>query len=1004
MNSPLTASGSTPNTTVVFPPDRSGIGTLAVFAPYPVGYKLLPKGVLGVNINMVYSDRDGLLIYILAYQYMAVGDWIKVYLATKNKPVVEFPITEAHFESNGDAKNIPCHIPAADMESIFAPLLAETKDMWVEVRRISDNSTEDSPHAPLRYKYPAPAEPDTDGGKPFNQGLKLPVASETIIDQTVINDGMFVTVLAYFNQQIGDIVVLAFGSLLLEQEVTALGDVVFELTPEMLATLKPTTIIIVRWGIFDVVENSSGWSDALEIVFKPGIVLLVAPIFELADIDNVVHHDWLAGGPLWILITGIFAAGDEVELLLVGVTEGGDTVSHSYLIPVSAATRSLRQDVENDFVRNLIRGSCRAIYKLIRAGKTHDSKPADVTFAGGLFKLGPPTVTPLVNNDTLPVDTLKGVVQFAKYWPLKPGALVQVLWQTVDDAGVPALFIFQQIVTDETLTIAFEIIAKYIGKYPSSSLVVQCVIINPNRTRVVSEPLQLKIGDEKAIVLDPPMLVGTPAPIDPLGAARTMRVEYPAKIAGDRGRLVHVKAPTGSMPYALTVLNSKNRANWILDNIFLVAFNGQTVPFRWILNRNNQKIASSKGVDIEIMPIAPQDARLPLVRISGVEGGVVDTQKLTPANRLVAHPWIGQRKGQARHLQLRGTDKSGKETVFDVLKGELTGDESGLDEDLPIPWLKTLKDLSTVYMALWVNVDGTTDQASALKFPENSKVVDTPDEKHPAINYVRDPQGREVTQNSETIAATLTVHVHGTALEKITISLNDAPQTTVTTDAAGNAFVNINAGNLDANNTVTAKAEYGQGLISPPRSWIRRRPLQIDTTRRIVDGFRIYTGWPETGAKWPGNWLQLNPQYGVGRPIFSSSNPSVISVDANGVVTGLRRGAAYIYVQDQFTTYAIYVDSIHIYRLDVYAAGVTHYEAVNWMNSVAGSIPLTLTWPSMYVVYGYNWPLSAGWITWMCDTTACPAGTVGHYVHGGGGHVCTTDVNARYWAWCLRPY
>ncbi|WP_141676613.1 hypothetical protein [Pseudomonas bananamidigenes] len=1000
MNSPLTASGSTPNTIVVFPPDRSASGVLVVYPPYPVGYKPQPDASLGVNINMVHGDRDGLLIYILVYLNMAVGDYIKVFIETKNAPVVEFPVTDAHFDSNGDAKNIPCYIPAAVMESKFAPLLSEKKDIWVEVRRISDNSTEDSPHAPLFYKYPAPGEPDTDGGKPFNQGLKLPVASETLIDQTVINDGMFVTVLEYFNQQIGDTVVLAFGSLLLEVEVTALGDVVFELTPEMLATLKPTNLIIVRWEVFDVVENSSGWSDALEIVFKPGIVLLAAPIFELADIDNVVHHDWLAGGPMPILITGIFAIGDEVVLLLEGVTEGGDPVSHSYSIPVSTATRSLRVDVDNFRVQNLIRGSCRATYRLTRAGKTQESKPADATIAGGTFKLGQPTVTPLENTDTVPVDTLEVTVQCADYWPLKPGATVQLLWQTVDDAGVPVLVIFQQIVTDPTLSIIFKVPAKYVGPYPGSSLVVQCAIINPNEVRVVSEPLPLKIGDEKAIVLDPPKSAGALPPFDPLGANQTIRVEFPAKIQGDQARLVHVNAPVGATPFALTPLNQNNRANWVLDTRFLVAHQGTTVRLRWNLRRNNKKLASSPGADFEIAPISHEDPRFPTPRISGVSG-VIEVKKLTAANVLEVDPWPGQAPGQARFLTFEGTHKNGSAVSYEALKGEETGTESGSRTALSLPWFADLKDGSELKAKFSVALGSGKEP---LRFPTLILIVASLVELQPLITAVQAPQG-EVPHNTETISTTLTIHCRGSVNEQIEILVNGAVQKVVTTDSAGNApGAPVTVSNYDANNSIVARAKYGSNLSSPARNVILRRPLQIDTTRRLLDGYRVYTGWPETGARWPRNWLQLSPQYGVGQRTFSSSNPSVVSVDVNGVVTGLRWGAAYIYVQDKFTTHAIYVDSINIYRLDIYAAGMTHYEAVNWMNSVPGSIPLTLTWPSIYVVYGYNWPLSAGWVTWMCDTTACPAGTVGYYVHGGGGHVCTTNVNARYWPWCLRRY
>jgi hypothetical protein len=87
---------------------------------------------------------------------------------------------------------------------------------------------------------------------------------------------------------------------------------------------------MVRWEVFDVVENASGWSDSLVLPFKPGIVLLAAPIFEQADIDNILHHDQLDGGTAGILVTGVFAANDRIELTLQGVTQGGETVNHTY--------------------------------------------------------------------------------------------------------------------------------------------------------------------------------------------------------------------------------------------------------------------------------------------------------------------------------------------------------------------------------------------------------------------------------------------------------------------------------------------------------------------------------------------------------------------------------------------------------------------------------------------------------------------------------------------------
>lgn len=594
MNSPITnAAPASSGQVVVFPPDR-GIGVLAVAPPYPVGFKPQNDGALGININMVHGDRDGLLVYILAYLNMAIGDNIKVYIETKNAPVAEFPVTEAHFDAEGKAKNIPFYISAQDMEARFLPLQPENKDFWFEVLRVSGNGTEQSPPVPMFYKYPAPGEADTDGGKPFNQGLKLPIASESVVDQTVIDDGMFVTVPEYFNQSIDDVVVLAFGSLLLEFTVTELGDIVFELTPEMLATLAPTNSLVVRWEVFDVVENASGWSDALMLTFKPGMVLLAAPIFEPADPDNVVNHDGLAGDAMVILVTGVFAVNDLIELTLEGLTRGGDPVTHTFKVMLVAAGRTVNFPVLNEWVRNLIGGSARASYTLTKTGKTQPSKPADATFTGTSLPLGLPIVDPLVDNK-LPVDTVAATVQVAEYWPLKKGAIVRLNWQTTDQDGIKALFIFQQVVTDPTQPVIFQVPAYYIAPYASTPLVVQCTVTNPGEVEVFSQLLQLMFGDAAQIVLEPPFLVA-PAknPIEsslyPEGVK--VRVEHLTAQEGDEARLEALNALPGTPEFATVKLNQNKRANFTLSPELLKAHQGRRLRLCWVLISKGVKTPS----------------------------------------------------------------------------------------------------------------------------------------------------------------------------------------------------------------------------------------------------------------------------------------------------------------------------------------------------------------------------------------------------------------------------
>jgi hypothetical protein len=715
MNSPITNAAPASNgQVVVFPPDR-GIGVLAVAPPYPPGFKPQNDGALGININMVHGDRDGLLVYILAYLNMAIGDSIKVFIETKNAPVADFSVTEAHFDAQGNAKNIPFYISAKNMEAKFLPLLSENKDFWIEIQRVGGN-IEDSLPVPLLYKYPAPGEADTDGGKPFNQGLKLPVASESVVDQTVINDGMFVTVLEYFNQNIGDVVVLAFGSLLLESTVTELGDVVFELTPQMLASLAPTSSLVVRWEVFDVVENSSGWSDALILTFKPGVVLLAAPIFEQADPDNVVNHDELAGGAMVILVTGVFAKNDLIELTLEGLTKSGDPATRTFSVTLTAASRAVDFPVPNEWVRNLIGGSARASYTLTKAGKLQRSKPADATFTGTSLPLGLPIVSPLVDN-TLPVDTATATVQVADYWPLKIGATVKLKWQTTDQDGIVALFLFQVIVTALAQPIIFQVPAKYIAPYASTPLTVQSTVTNPGEVEVFSGLLQLRFGDVAQIVLEPPFLV-SPAtePIDPLGDVPTVRVEFLAAIAGDQARLVERQAPVGSESFPRIPLNQNKRANFVLSRGFLVARQGTTSQLFWNLNRGGERAASSESLAMTIKPITAEDPRLPTPEIQGATT-VLDVATLPPTAQLVVDVWAGQVKGHRVWLCYEGTTHDGSATTYNDRTGEPHTEGSGLKRLVPLEWLKTLAHDSVLKISFWVNLKGESDFERAVLFP-----------------------------------------------------------------------------------------------------------------------------------------------------------------------------------------------------------------------------------------------------------------------------------------------
>ncbi|CAI8907012.1 hypothetical protein [Pseudomonas sp. IT-P294] len=836
MNSPMTNADSAANgQVVVFPPER-GIGVLAVAPPYPPGYKPQSDGALGININMVHGDRDGLLVFILAYLNMAIGDYIKVYIETKNAPVAEFSVTEAHFDAEGNAKNIPFYISAKNMEARFAPLLPKNQLFWFEVERVSGNGTEGSPPVPLLYKYPAPGEADTDGGKPFNQGLKLPVSSESIIDQTVIDEGMFVTVLAYFNQSIGDVVVLAFGPLLLESTVTTLGDLNFELTPQMLASLAPTNSLVVRWEVFDVVENTSGWSDALILTAKPGTVLLTAPIFEQADLDNVVNHDGLMDGPLNVLITGVFAAKDLIELVLEGLTKGGDPVIQTFSRTLTAASRSMNFAVENEWVRNLIGGSARASYQLIRAGKTQFSKPADATFSGSSLPLGLPIVDPLVNNK-LPVDTATATVQVAKYWPLKIGAIVKLNWQTTDQDGIKTLFIFQLIVTDPTQQVIFHVPAKYIAPYANTPLTVQCTVTNPGEVEVFSNLLQLMFGEE---------VIGTPLPprvdeaevdgknLVPFKARNTLTIVVPTNPAFKPDARLTVSwiaaagTPSGGSHTSPATLVSAGLSIRIPNSV--VAFCLGTVVRVFYTIIQGGKTYVSGDLNLSVLLIPQESSDLPTPAVAGVTTKELDVSKLVGNEKFSVAQWFLQAYGQGVWLRYDGFLPNGNATEYVLWTGQAHKyPPSELITQAPIPWLKTLADQSVMTVRFGVNFNGVANKAKMVNFPRRTYIVKALVATKPSIPEIRDSKGL-VLHNGTTYDTKVTVTV--TADPNQSIQLYDGAKAIgapIPLDSKGNGTTTLSALEQKVF-SLTARAVYGNQLESSVRIFTRKAHLAVTLT------------------------------------------------------------------------------------------------------------------------------------------------------------------------------
>ncbi|WP_248739265.1 hypothetical protein [Pseudomonas sp. MWU12-2029] len=477
--------------TLVFSTDPNPLGTMADVPPFIPGAKALANNVYGVNRNMVNSDRRGLLGYFLPYPAMDSLDSIQLRIGTPPRPVgAPIPVG-----LNVD-KPVPFYLPTDLLNQLYSfPIpMPDALPLVFTVTRPSGN-TNTSPPLPLLFKPFGPGEADTRPDLPNNQGLALPIPSETVIDKPVLDNGMIVTVPQYLYQAIGDTVYLMVGPLVVSVTVSALGDVFFDLPPDFLARLPNTDKVPVSYEIVDLVENGSGWSSAVMLSLKPTDVLLAAPLVDEADAANNLDYSSLAGAAATVLLTDQFSIGDYVVLTIALFTSGGDRVEHAIERTVAANSRLLQIPLPNELIRNVIKGLFTLSYTKERGTIIQNSKSATVTVSASKSEspAAAPTITEQQGGE-LPADTPLAHVVIPRYWPLVNGATITMIWQITGSDGVVNMYMFSQFIVDATQEVVFTVLAEYIERFPGKPLIVTYKIEKPGAPSVQSEPLQLQIG------------------------------------------------------------------------------------------------------------------------------------------------------------------------------------------------------------------------------------------------------------------------------------------------------------------------------------------------------------------------------------------------------------------------------------------------------------------------------------------------------------------------------
>ncbi|WP_296254137.1 MULTISPECIES: hypothetical protein [unclassified Pseudomonas] len=288
--------------------------------------------------------------------------------------------------------------------------------------------------------------------------------------------------------------------------------------------------------------------------------------------------------------------------------------------------------------------------------------------------------------------------------------------------------------------------------------------------------------------------------------------------------------------------------------------------------------------------------------------------------------------------------------VFDgtVSKGTATANASGA-------WSHVVSGLAVGARALTAKALYANNPVSApWSFTVKAATV-------PTLLSVRDSRG-EVANGGSTTDTTVTASGKAAPNEQVQVLDGTAPK--------GNASVNGNgdwslpvAGLAIGAHSLKAVAQYGSGPESNIRTFAVRSPVPdfvLDPTPVNLSG-RIYL-LPDYAnldpVSWPaGTTYTRVPSSGVAPYTYTSSNPAVIRVDANGTIYSRGNGSATITVTDsqgRSGSYPVNVSNV----IHVIGLGNSLYrDAVSAAASRSKRIPSLAELNEIYAAYLGRWPM-----------------------------------------------
>lgn len=295
----------------------------------------------------------------------------------------------------------------------------------------------------------------------------------------------------------------------------------------------------------------------------------------------------------------------------------------------------------------------------------------------------------------------------------------------------------------------------------------------------------------------------------------------------------------------------------------------------------------------------------------------------------------------------------------------------------PYDYLKELKDGSTLTMEFKADLSQTTTEANAVIFPLRIYTVSAVELIAPTLTDIRDSQGSVV--GSSTAETSVTVTGTGSSGQQIQLMDGETEIGAPVTILPPGTTWNTTLTGLDVKAySLKAKALYDD-QESPAKTFTVIAALVVEPSQVNLHAAHhrshITPSHPPAGA-----FVDLRISGGEGSYTYSSSNPDVAEVNANGRVISKGSGLAVITVHDQSSQSATCsVSCANIRWYFGYTRG-NYFNSNSWVQGQGGTLPTEAEHALLRTNYGGN-GLAAGIgnadisRNWIPDPGGAPLGT-----------------------------